>query len=151
TAVLIARANAVAYGARVTTVDGSIGIDEPFPYRFQGTTTDIDLRRLPAAIPVPHVESLLTFDYDVSGRFSDPVIAGRASFARSRFLGATVGAGTVGSIDTSEKPMHYTGDGEVEGIDLKRFGEGLQVGWLQDPRYAGTVSGHFRVDGLGSD
>jgi hypothetical protein len=149
-AVLVARADAIAYGANVTTKDASIGIDEPFPFRFQGTTMAVDLRRLPEAIPVPHVESLLTFDYDVSGRFSEPFIIGHAQFARSQFLGATVGAGTVGSIDTLQKPIRYTGDGDIAGISLHRFGEELQAGWLQDSRYAGTVSGHFRVDGSGT-
>src|SRR5205807_4046004 len=38
TAVLVAAAAAMAYGARVTTHDASIGIDDPFPFRFQGTT-----------------------------------------------------------------------------------------------------------------
>ena len=109
----IAEADATAYGAKVTTSDGSIGIDAPFPFHFQGTTTRIDLRRLPPAIPVPHVESLLTFDYDVDGRFSEPFITGRAAFAESEFLGATVGAGTVGSIDTLQQPLRYTGEGDI--------------------------------------
>ena len=122
TSVLIAEASAVAYGAQVTTREGSIGIDAPFPFHFQGTTTRIDLRRLPAAIPVPHVESLLTFDYDVDGRFDDPFITGRAQFADSEFLGATVGAGTVGTIDTLQQPLRYTGEGDVSGISLRRFG-----------------------------
>ena len=150
TAVLIASAEALAYGAGVTTHDSSIGLDEPFPYRFRGRTTAIDLRRVPAEVPVPHVESLLTFDYDVSGRFSEPYITGSATFASSRFLGATVGAGTVGSIDTRQKPFHYTGEGDLEGIDFGRFGAGLDVAWLRDPRYAGRMSGRFHVDGAGS-
>src|SRR5207244_11433047 len=108
-AVLVAQARAVAYGAHVTTHDASIAVDAPFPFRFQGTTAAIDLRRLPNEVPVPHVESLLTFDYDVSGRFSEPFISGRATFARSQFLAATLGAGTVGSIDTLQKPFRYTG------------------------------------------
>jgi hypothetical protein len=148
--VLIAEAVAVAYGAKVTTTDSSIGIDDPYPFHFRGTTDGIDLRRVPATVPVPRVESLLTFTYDVSGRFADPFITGGATFARSEFLGAIVGAGTVGSIDTLQKPLFFSGDGEVTGINLRRFGEGLQVGWLQDPRYAGTVSGHFRADGTGT-
>jgi autotransporter translocation and assembly factor TamB len=150
TSVLVAEADATAYGARVTTSDGSIGIDAPFPFHFQGTTTRIDLRRLPPAIPVPHVESLLTFDYDVVGRFNEPFITGSAAFAESEFLGATVGAGTVGSIDTLQQPLRYTGEGDISHIDLGRFGEGLDVAWLRDPRYAGTLSGHFRVDASGS-
>ena len=98
----------------MTTHDATIGIDAPFPFRFQGRTTAIDLRRVPTAVPVPHVESLLTFDYDVTGRFSEPFITGRATFAPSEFLGATVGDGTVGSIDTQQQPVHYTGDGEID-------------------------------------
>ena len=31
-----------------------------------------------------------------------------------------------------------------------RFGDGLDVGWLRQPRYAGTMSGHFHVDGAGT-
>src|SRR5262249_32844056 len=129
-AVQIAQAEAIAYGANVTAHDSSIGLDEPFPFRFQGRTAASDLRPLPGEVPVPHVASLLTFDYDVSGRFSEPFIVGRAAFAPSSFLGAEIGAGTVGSIDTQQKPFRYTGDGEVNGIELRRFGEGLDVGWM---------------------
>ena len=150
TAVAIAEASAIAYGAAVTTHGATIGIDAPFPFRFQGTTAGIDLRRVPKAVPVPHVESLLTFDYDVTGRFSQPFIKGNATFFASEFLGARVGAGTVGSIDTEQRPVRYAGDGEIDGINLRRFGEGLEVGWMQDPRYAGTIAGRFQVDGSGT-
>jgi hypothetical protein len=149
--VLIADATAVAYGAAVRATAGSIGIDDPFPFHFQGTTTGLDLRRVPESVPVPRVESLLTLDYDVVGRFADPFISGRALFARSQFLGATIEPGTVGTIDTSVKPLRFTGDGSVRDVDLHRLGEGLDVGWLQEPRYGGTVSGRFRVEGAGTD
>jgi hypothetical protein len=150
-AVLIAEATATAYGAQVTTRDGSIGIGAPFPFHFLGTITGIDLRLVPKEVPVPHVESLLTFDYDVTGRFNQPYITGSAAFGPSVFLGANVGNGTIGSIDTLQKPVRYSGEGDVTGIDLRRFGEGLDVAWLRDPRYAGVVSGHFRVDAAGTD
>ena len=102
-------------------------------------------------VPVPRVESVLTLDYDVTGQFSNPFIKGHALFARSQFLGALVDAGTVGTIDTSAKPLRYTGDGTVRDLDLHRLGAGLDVAWLQEPRYAGRVAGHFRVDGAGAD
>ncbi len=86
----------------------------------------------------------------MNGRFSGPFLIGRGTFGTSRFLGATVGAGTIGSIDTLQQPIHYTGDGEVDGINLHRLGEGLDVAWMRDPRYAGTISGRFHVDGRGS-
>lgn len=150
-AVLVRQATAIAYGSRVALADGSIGIDSPFPYRFQGRVTEVDLRNVPETVPVPRVESLLTFDYDVTGQFSQPFISGTAIFARSTYLGATIGDGLIGTIDSSARPIHYTGDGEISGVNLHRFGEGLQVGWLQDPRYAGTISGRFRVDASGAD
>jgi autotransporter translocation and assembly factor TamB len=149
--VLVSDASAVAYGANVTLSNGSIGIDAPFPFRFQGRTASVDLRRVPATVPVPHAESVLAFDYDVTGQFRDPYIAGRAVFGRSEFLGATIGSGTTGSIDTSQRLVRYEGEGDVEGLSIRRFGEGLDVRWMRDPRFAAAVSGHFRVQGAGSD
>lgn len=150
-AVLVANADAIAYGARVALTNGSIGIDGPFPFRFQGTAAGVDLRRLPPNIPVPHVESTLALDYDVSGRFRDPFIAGRALFGRSEFLGAAILAGTTGSVDTSQQPVRFAGEGDIEALSLRRFGDGLNVGWMQDPRYASTVAGHFRVEVAGTN
>ena len=150
TKVLVAQASATAYGASVTADEGSIGIDEPFPFHFQGTTTGIDLRRVPQTVPVPRVESVLTFGYDMTGRFAQPVIAGRATFARSTFLGATIAEGATGSIDTQPRPLTFSGDGEIDDVNLRRFGEALNVGWMQQPRYSGTVSGRFHVDGSGT-
>lgn len=149
--VRIAQATADAYGSRVSLSSGTIGIADPYPFRFVGTATGVDLRQVPATVPVPHVDSTLAFDYDVTGRFTMPFVAGHARFDNSEFLGAQVGAGAVGSIDTSAQPYKYAGEGDVTGINLHRFGAELQVGWLQQPRYAGTVSGHFHVDGAGSE
>jgi autotransporter translocation and assembly factor TamB len=149
--VLIASAVGRAYGADLTVTNGSIAIDRPFAYHFMGQANDVDLRGLPESIPVPHVESRLAFDYEVTGRFAMPFITGRALFGPSEFLGATIGAGTVGSIDTSTTPIEYSGEGDIDQIDLNRFGAGLGFAWMQDPRYKGTVSGHFRVAGAGGD
>jgi hypothetical protein len=152
TEVQIAHATAIAYGADVTATDGStIGLDDPFPFHFRGAVAGIDLRRVPASVPVPRVESALTFDYDVTGRFSEPYIAGRAVFRASGFLGASIGAGTVGTIDTLAKPLTFSGEGDLNGVSLHRFGQGLDVAWMQAPRYAGILSGHFRVQGAGTD
>ena len=68
------------------TTSGTIGLADPYPYRFVGTANGVDLRRVPKEVPVPHVESVLTFDYDVTGRFARPFITGAARFADSEFL-----------------------------------------------------------------
>jgi autotransporter translocation and assembly factor TamB len=151
TEVRIASATATAYGANVRLTAGTIGLADPYPYRFVGTANGVDLRAVPKEVPVPHIQSALTFDYDVAGRFVRPFITADARFADSEFLGASLGAGTVGSIDTLAQPTHYSGNGPIVGIDLHRFGAALGIVWLQQPRYGGTVSGRFRVDGHGSD
>jgi hypothetical protein len=150
-AALVTQATALAYGADVSTTQGSIGLQSPFPFHFPGTIGALDLRRLPAAIPIPKVESRLAFGYDVTGRFSEPFIVGRARFAPSEYLGATIGDGTTGTVDTRLTPVTYGGNGEIDGIDVRRFGSDLDVGWMRDPRYAGTISGRFHVDGAGAD
>jgi autotransporter translocation and assembly factor TamB len=151
THVIVQRAAGIAYGADVVASSGSIGLAEPFPFLFQGRITALDLRRIPPSIPVPRVVSALTFDYDVSGRFSQPYVRGSAHFDRSTFLGASVGAGTVGTIDTSTPPLTYSGTGDLEDVSIATFGEGLDVAWMKDARYAGTVSGRFDVRGAGTD
>jgi autotransporter translocation and assembly factor TamB len=148
--VLIDRLTARAYQAKLSSTTGSIGLANPYPYRFRGSMSELDLRFIPENVPVPRVESLLDLDYDVVGSFSRPFITGEARFRESTYLGATIRDGMAGTIDTAGRPIRYSGDGVIDGIDLQRFGEGLGVGWLQDPRYAGTVSGRFRVEGAGS-
>src|SRR5439155_9865424 len=44
TEAVIRSATAVAYRANVTTTAGSIGLDEPFPFHFQGSMSGLDLR-----------------------------------------------------------------------------------------------------------
>lgn len=151
TDVRIAAVTATAYGANVRLAPSTLAIDAPYGFRFVGTAHGLDLRQVPKNVPVPHVESTLALDFDVTGRFSTPFIRGAAVFDQSEFLGARIAAGATGSIDTSAVPFRYAGDGEVAGIDLHRFGEDLGIGWLTEPRFAGTVTGRFRVEGSGSD
>ncbi len=149
--VRIAEASGVAYGADFTVKNGDIAIDRPYAFHFAGTAGQVDLRALPESIPVPHVESRLAFDYDVTGQFASSFIDAHAVFAASEFLGAAVGAGTIGSVDTSMSPFQYSGEGDLDNVVLNRFGEGLDITWMQDPRYRGTLSGHFHVEGAGAD
>ncbi len=148
-AAIITEATATAYGASIRTTDGSIALKSPYVYHFPGTVTSLDLRRLPAPIPVPHVESALALAYDVRGTFERPFIVATARFAPSEFLGARIDDGFVGTIDTSTDPVAYSGDGGIDNLDIARFGRDLDVGWMQDPRYAGTMAGRFHVAGSG--
>ena len=145
----IATGSAVAYGANVSLSAGTITMVDPVAFRFVGHAANVDLRRVPPQVPVPHVESLLALDYDVMGQFIRPFLTGSARFDDSVFLDAHVASGTTGFIDTSVIPVHYSGDGDISNIRLSRFGTGLDVAWMRDPRYEGTIAGHFRVDGAG--
>jgi autotransporter translocation and assembly factor TamB len=148
--VRIASATATAYGANVRLTSGTIDFDTGLSFRFAGTAAGVDLRQVPAAVPVPHVASSLLLDFDVAGQFIKPFIRGSAAFGESEFLRARIAPGATGTIDTRSTPVRYQGAGELAGVDLNYFGQNLQVGWLMDPRYAGTLSGFFEVDGSGS-
>jgi hypothetical protein len=149
--VAIHEATARAYGADVQIAEGSIGIRRPYPFHFAGSMAGVDLQLLPESLPVPHVPSTLAFTYDATGSFVSPFLTGEAHFEESTFLGATVGQGANGWINTAAQPLVYRGEGDLTGIDLRRFGRELDVEWLQDPRYEGMLSGYFQVEGSGSD
>jgi len=151
TEVVIDEATLTAYGALLRLTSGSVGFDAPFVFRFVGSASALDLRRVPSPVPVPRVQSRLAFAYDVAGRFRDPIVRGSAVFGPSVFLGARIENGATGEIDTSMRPFAYVGDGVVRELDLGRFSEELNIGWLQGPRYAGTLEGRFRVKGTGGD
>jgi len=147
---VIAAATATAYGADLRLRAGAIGVDAPYRYRFTGRADGVDLRRVPRDVPVPHVESTLALDFDVRGQFAPGRFAGEAVLDRSEFLGAQLGAGAVGSLGASTRPVRYSGDGDIAGVSIRRFGEALDVAWMRDPRYDGFLDGHFRVSGTGT-
>ena len=151
TDVHIASATATAYRANVRLVNSSLTFDAPYSYHFVGNANGVDLRYVPTSVPVPHVESTLAFAYDVTGQFAEPFIRGDATFSDSVFLGAQLGAGSTGFIDTQAAPFLYRGEGPLSGIDLNHFGRELDIAWMQEPRYAGMVAGRFHVDGAGAE
>ena len=94
--VLIDSTTGLAYGSPVRT-SGWIDIPEPYGFHLSGRATRLDLRLLPPNVPVPHIRSSLTFDYDAVGRFRRPVLTGSATFTDSTFLDARVAAGAHGT------------------------------------------------------
>jgi autotransporter translocation and assembly factor TamB len=147
--VLIDRATAVAYGSPVRAA-GWIDIPEPYGFHLTGQATRLDLRRLPADVPVPHLRSSLTFEYDAVGRFRNPVLSGSATFGDSTFLDARITAGAHGAVDTSGPLVTYSADGLAANLDLNQIGDAFDLETLRKPQYAGTVSGGFNLTGAGS-
>ncbi len=146
---LIDEGTALAYRSKVSLSAGTIAIQHPYAFQFQGTAREVDLRAIPVTIPVPHVESMLAFDYDVAGEFARPGISGQATFEESQFIGAHIGAGTTGAVSTPLE--YYKGEGDLSGIDINRWGRELNVAWMQEHRYAGSLAGHFRTEVFGVD
>lgn len=147
--VLIGSTTAIAYGSPVRAA-GWIDLPEPYGFHLTGQATRLDLRRLPANVPVPHLRSSLTFEYDATGRFRKPILAGKATFDDSTFLDARVAAGSRGTVDTSGALVTYSANGLVSGLNLGQIGESFDIETLRQPQYAGMVSGQFDLTGAGS-
>ena len=147
--VRVDNATAVAYGSPVRAT-GWIDIPEPYGFRLTGHAASLDLRQLPGTVPVPHMRSNLTFDYDATGRFAHPMIVGNAAFEDSTFLDARISAGARGTIDTSGSRITYSGVGNVDNLDIAQIGREFEIAALQDPQFAGKVGGHFDLTGAGT-
>jgi hypothetical protein len=147
--VLVSSASGTAYGSPFTAA-GWIDIPAPYGFHLVGQAASMDLRRLPADVPVPHIRSSLSFSYDATGRFAKPFLAGSAVFNASTFLDARVESGAQGSIDTSGRLVTYSAVGSLSNLDLNQIGVAFDLETLREPRYAGTVDGGFDLTGAGS-
>ena len=147
--VLIDTSTGFAYGSPVR-ASGWIDLPEPFNFHLVGQATRLDLRLLPSTVPVPRMRSSLTFEYNATGRFRNPILAGRATFDDSTFLDARIAAGGHGTIDTSGPLVTYAADGYVSNLDIGQIGTAFDLPTLREPRYAGKVAGNFDLTGAGS-
>ena len=146
---LISRATMTAYGSPVTTT-GWLGLPAPYEFALTGHASHMDLRRLPASVPLPKLPSDLTFDFDARGRFQNPVLAADAIFGASTFLDAAIEPGTTGRVDTAAEPMTYSARGRVSNLNLTTLGRAFNLSTLLQPDYAGVVAGTFDVVGQGT-
>jgi autotransporter translocation and assembly factor TamB len=147
--VLVDTAIGTAYGAPFQTA-GWIDLPEPYGFHLSGHLAHLDLRRLPPDVPVPFKRSDLTFDYDATGRFQRPVLAGSALFAESTFLDAHISPGSRGTIDTSRERVEYSANGTVRDLDIAQVGDEFDLVTLRNPQFAGKVSGAFDLKGAGA-
>ena len=141
--------SATAYGSPLR-ARGWIAIAAPYEFHLQGELQDLDLRRLPASVPGPKVQTSLAFAYDTRGRFQEPYLDGEARFRPSTLLGAQIADGATGRLDTSKELLRYSGAGRIADLRLATVGEAFQVETLRDPAYHGTLSGDFDLSGEGS-
>jgi len=149
--ITLADAVAHAYGASATT-RGVIVLPEGrrlVSYDLQGTAADVDLRRLPASMRAPKLDTVLSLaDYHVKG--SGTKVSGSATLNQSLVEGATIAPGTVVEFDNIATPFAYAAKGTLNGLDARRLGRALEISALDDERYAGRVSGDFDVSASGT-
>jgi len=139
-----ARGNA--YGGQATAA-GVVRAGAPLALDLRGRASGVDLRKLPAIVKVPHVESNLQFEYTLNARGSE--WQGTAAFERSALAGASIGPGTSGTFAFGAGAPTYTAKGDVADLDVVRIGRDFELAALANDRYHGTVSGSFDVKGSG--
>ncbi|MDQ3487075.1 MAG: hypothetical protein M3468_04985 [Acidobacteriota bacterium] len=142
-------ATAAAYGAPMN-ARGWIAIAAPYQFHLRGHARALDLRELPSMVPVPKIQSSLTFEYDARGRFENPYLNGDAIFGRSTMLGTEIAPSTRGSLDTSREPVRYSAVGEIVNLDLPTVGRAFDIPTLRRPEYGGVLSGRFDIAGQGT-
>ncbi len=149
--IALAQASASAYGGSAT-ARGVIVLPQgrrPIAIDLQGTANKVDMRRLPASTRAPKLDTILSLaDYHVKG--SGTNISGTVTLNQSLVEGAMIGPGTTGEFDFGAKPMTYAARGTMVGLDVRRLGNALQIASLDDPRYAGRVSGDFDLKAAGT-
>ena len=145
----LAAITGTAYGSPVN-ARGWIAIAAPYDFHLIGHARGLDLRKLPPTVPAPKIETALTMAFDATGRFQDPYLTGTAVFERSIVLGAEVNAGARASLDTSTLPTRYAATGHVANLDLATVGRAFVIETLTSPEYAGVVTGHFDIEGVGT-
>ncbi len=147
----LTRARAAAYGA-VATTRGHIVLAQgkrPIAYDLQGTAERVDMRRLPAFLRAPKLETDIALsDYHVQG--SGSVASGTATMRRSQVEGATIADATLVGFEVGPGRFAYTARGAATDLDLPRLGRALDVKALLDPLYEGRVNGAFDVRGAGT-
>jgi translocation and assembly module TamB len=149
--ILLARARANAYGG-VATAKGSIVLPQGrhlISYDLEGTARNVDLRKLPASLRAPKLETNLAVSaYHIRG--TGTAISGSATLETSQVEGATVAAGTVAEFDATARPLRYGARGSLSDLDVQRLGKALEIEALDKPLYAGRINGSFDLAAAGT-
>jgi len=111
----------------------------------RGTFASVDVRRLPANLKLPPLDSRIAGEFDT-------VVDGRGWRAYAKLSGgvvegATIGAGTEAHIQSSGGVTSYGAVGSATNVDVQRFGRTVPVVAISDARFASDLSGDFFVAG----
>ncbi len=141
-------ASANAYGGTATT-KGTLALAGRGPRELSlaltGRVAAVDLRRVPASLQVPALETNLSASYALKGPLS--ALVAEATLAGSEVEGATLSEGTTGRFARTPAGFTFGAAGTVAGLDLQRLGAALDVPAMTEPRFAGLINGDFDVSG----
>ena len=115
-------------------------------YDLRGSADSVDLRNLPASAGAPKLTTNLSVaQYQVRGEGRN--IMASATLNRSTVEGATIGDGTVATVDVTPLAVSYTAKGHAADLNLQRIGTALDVAALARPEYDSRINGGFDVSG----
>ncbi len=142
-------ASGAAYGAAATTraTFRFATPQRPLSYTLAGTFQNVDLRRLPARLPVPDLETQAAGRYEFEASGSD--WRGTGELSQSMVEGARFGEGTLLGMESRARALSYSASGNVGWLNPRRFAAPLEVAWLDDDRFSGSLTGAFTFEGSG--
>jgi hypothetical protein len=148
-AVLRFDASGASYGASATTraTFHFATSSRALSYQLAGTFRNLDMRRLPARLNMPELDTQAagTYTFEVVGR--DWSAGG--TLADSTVEGARFAPGTVLAMESKNRQLSYSANGNVEWLNPRRFAAPLEVKWLDDDRFDGLLNGAFTFTGSG--
>ena len=148
-AVLRFDASGSAYGAGTTTraTFRFAAPGRPLSYVLAGSFQNLDMRRLPDRLSMPPLETRAAGQYQFEANGRD--WRGGADLSESSVEGATFGEGTRLDIESRDRALTYSANGNVASLNPRRFAAPLDVKWLDDERLNGSLTGKLVFEGSG--
>jgi hypothetical protein len=120
---------------------------QPLSYQLAGNFRNLDMRRLPAKLGMPKLETVAAGQYQFEA--TGPNWRANGTLSDSMVEGAHFGAGTLLAMESQNRALHYSASGNVAALNPRRFASPLDIQWLDDDRLAGSLTGSFTFDGSG--
>ncbi|HET9467242.1 MAG TPA: translocation/assembly module TamB domain-containing protein [Vicinamibacterales bacterium] len=142
-------ASGAAYGANATT-RATFRFStpaRPLSYRLDGTFRNLDMRRLPARLDMPKLETQAAGNYTFEAQGRN--WTARGTLDESMVEGARFESGTAMGMESRNRELSYSATGNVAWLNPRRFAAPLEIEWLDDERFNGSLTGRFRFTGSG--
>jgi hypothetical protein len=148
-AVLRFDASGASYGATATTraTFRFSTPSRPLSYRLEGTFRNLDMRRLPDRLSMPKLETQAAGNYTFEAQGRD--WTGTGTLSDSIVEGARFESGLQLGIESRNRQLSYSASGNVAWLNPRRFAAPLEVKWLDDDRFSGSLTGALTFTGSG--